>query len=172
MKIVRNIIIGVVLIAFFAFAITMTVLMLNVNKYGVTEFEKSVILIIKDKVALEQYKENSVVVVKKLELDQVKTGDEVFVYKVRTDGGVNIEVGIVGEVHLEDEAITYENGATYGRKFIIGTADKIHENYGKYLGVIMSKWGFLFIVLVPSFLIFVYELYALVIEVKYGKDEV
>ena len=34
-----------------------------------------------------------------------------------------------------------------------------------------SKWGFLFIVLVPCFLIFIYEVYALIIEIKYGAEE-
>ena len=40
-----------------------------------------------------------------------------------------------------------------------------------WFSLAVSIFGFLFIVLVPSFLIFVYEVYSLIIEIKYGKDE-
>ena len=49
--------------------------------------------------------------------------------------------------------------------------NKKYEKIGTFLSVVESKWGFLFIVLVPSFLIFIYEVYSLIIEIKYGKDE-
>ena len=41
---------------------------------------------------------------------------------------------------------------------------------GSVLSLLQSKWGFLFTVLVPCFLIFIYEVYSLIIEIKYGAE--
>ena len=75
------------------------------------------------------------------------------------------------QIYLEEDAIAFENGSNYSMEFIAGTPEKVYNDIGLYLGIIESKWGFLFIVLVPSFLIFVYELYSLIVEIKYGSDE-
>ena len=63
-----------------------------------------------------------------------------------------------------------ENGSVYDIKFIAGTPTKVYSGIGNFLSVVESRMGFLFIILVPSFLIFVYEIYALVIEFKYGSE--
>ena len=54
--------------------------------------------------------------------------------------------------------------------YVIGGSEKVYHEIGKYFGIVQSQWGFLFIILVPS-LIFVYELYAIIVEVKYGKPD-
>ena len=81
----------------------------------------------------------------------------------------DINIGKVGEVM--DDYLTLENGETYSVKYLIGRPTKVYNDIGTVLGIIESQWGFLFIVLVPCFLIFIYELYALIVEIKYG-DEV
>ena len=48
---------------------------------------------------------------------------------------------------------------------------KQYDKIGGYLSIIESKWGFLFIVLIPVFLIFIFEVYSLIIEIKYGAEE-
>ena len=69
------------------------------------------------------------------------------------------------------EALSFENGDTYSMKFVAGKPTNVYEGIGSFLSVVESQWGFLFIVLVPCFLIFIYELYALIIEIKYGNEE-
>ena len=56
-------------------------------------------------------------------------------------------------------------------QFAIGEVDEVHEDIGTYLSFIQSKWVFFFIIVVPCFLIFIYEIYELVVEIKYGSDE-
>ena len=68
-------------------------------------------------------------------------------------------------------SISFENGNTFSDDFIAGSPVKVYSGLGSFLSVIESKWGFLFIVLVPCFLIFIYEIYALIVEVKYGDEE-
>ena len=168
---IKKIIISIVLIAFFAFTITMTVLLLNFNKFGVTQFDETSLLIIKKSFSSETYKRGSLVFVESKNIGDYKEGEEVFVYHLDGHGGVNIQLGIVGQVFPDDDAITFTNGGTYSSEFIMGSGTKIYPNLGRFLSIIESKWGFLFIILVPNFFLFVDQLYSLIVEIKYGKDD-
>lgn len=171
LKNIKKVFIGIVAIIFFSFAITMTILLLNYNKYGVTQFDSTSFILINDSITSNNFEKGDLALVESKSINEISVGDEIFVYVVDSeDGSVSIDLGIIGEVHVADSAITFENGSTYSTKFIIGQASKVYSDIGTYLSVVESKWGFLFIVLVPSFLIFVYEFYALVIEIKYGKE--
>jgi hypothetical protein len=170
-KTIKKVFIGIVLVLFFAFTITMTVLLLNFNKFGVTQFDDTSLLIIKKGFSSETYKKGSLVIVESKNVKNYSIGDEAFVYHLDGKGGFNIELGTIGQIHEDDNAITFSNGETYSDEFIIGTGEKIYPNLGTYLGVIESKWGFLFIILVPNFFLFVYQLYSLIVEIKYGKEE-
>ncbi len=171
LSVIKKIFIGIILVIFFSFAIGITILLLNYNDYGLTQFNDKTVVIINDDISNENYDKGNIVIVKSKELEKIVVGDELFVYKVNKKGEVSIELGIVDQVSVQDEAISFENGETYAIDFVIGSTDKVYEKYGTLLSILESKWGFLFIILVPSFLIFIYEIYALVVEIKYGKDE-
>ena len=172
LKLIKKIIIGILAVIFFGFAIGMTVLLLNVNRYGVSEFGDTSLVIIKERISSENFKKGDLVLVEKQHISTISVGDEIFAYQVDPRGNVRIDLGIVGQVHSEEDAIVYENGATYSMEFVIGKSAKVYEKIGTYLAIILSRWGFLFMILVPSFLIFIYQIYALIVEIKYGEDEV
>lgn len=169
---IKQLIVGIIGIVFFAFAITITTLLLNFNDYGVTQLGDNSLIIIKNKMAFDKYEKGSLVLVKAMELRDISIGDEIFIYKITksTNGKnkVSIDLGIIGAIHEDDDAVTFDTGETYSSEFIIGKADKVYNDVGTYLSIVESTWGFLFIVLVPSFLIFVYEIYALIVEIRYG----
>lgn len=167
---IKKIVTGVLVVAFYCFAITMTILLLYHNKYGVTQFDNTSLILVNDEMSSEKYTKGDLVVVESKRLDKINVGDELFVYKLDKSGSVSIDVGIIGEVHPDDDAISFKNGSTYGMEFVIGKASGVHDNLGTYLSIVESTLGFLFIVLIPSFLIFMYQLYALIVEIKYGKE--
>ena len=171
LKLVKSIIMGILLFVYFAFVIVMTVLLLNFNDYGVTQFGNTSLIIINDEISNNNYNKGDVVIVKREKLEKLEVGSELFTYKVDEKGAVSIDLGIIGNIYPEEDAISFENGSTYSMEFIAGIPTEKHEKIGTFLSIVESKWGFLFIVLVPSFLIFVYEVYSLIIEIKYGKDE-
>jgi hypothetical protein len=171
LKMIKKVILSIVLVVYFAFTITMTVFLLSFNKFGVTQFDDKSLLIIKKGFTSETYKKNSLAIVESKEIKDYKEGDEVFVYHLDGHGGVDIQLGVVGQIHVDDNAITFQNGDTFSSEFIIGTGIKVYDNIGLYLSVIESKWGFLFIILIPNFFLFVYQLYSLIVEIKYGEDE-
>lgn len=170
-NVIKKILIGVLVVVFFTFAIAMTVVLLNVNTYGVSQFNDITIVPIREKTTSNNYNKGDLVLVEKRTIEELEVGKEVFVYKVNSDGSVDIEFGPVGEVYKDDKVVSFENGASYKIDFVIGEKTKVYEGWGTYYSIVQSKWGFLFIILVPSFLIFVYEIFALIIEIKYGKEE-
>jgi len=171
LKMIKSIILGILLTVYFIFVIAMTVLLLNFNDYGVTQFGETSLIIIDEAISNDNYKKGDLVIVKNKKLEKYNIGEDVFAYKVDAKGNVSVDLGKVGNIYPEEDAISFENGSNYSMEFVSGTPDKIYNDIGTYLSVIESKWGFLFIVLVPSFLIFVYEVYALIVEIKYGADE-
>lgn len=170
-KIMKKVVLGIILVVYFVFVIAMTLLLLNFNDYGVTEFGNKSLLIIRDKISNENYKMGDLLVVESMKLDEIKEGQEIFVYRVEHNGSVSIDVGNVDKTYKDENAISFQNGATYSMDFVVGKNTKTYNNIGKYLAIIESKWGFLFIVLVPCFLIFVYQIYNLIIEIKYNKND-
>lgn len=171
-KIIKNILIGILGVVFFAFAITMTILLLNYNKYGITQFDDTSFILIRGKISSNNYKKGDLVLVESAKLDEIKAGEEIFAYNIDKNGAVTIDLGVVDEIHTDDKAVSFENGSSYGIEFIAGKASKVYNNIGTYLGIIQSRWGFLFLILVPCALILIYELYALIVEIKYGSEEV
>lgn len=168
---IKKILIGILIFIFSCFAILMTILLLNFNEYGVTEFGDKSLVILTREISSENYKKGDLVVVEKVAYEAIKEGDEIFAYSVDSREKVNIEVGIVKDLFPTEKSIAYKNGAGFSQEYIIGKATDTYHNVGLYLSFIESKWGFLFIVLVPCFIIFIYEIYALVVEIRYGDEE-
>lgn len=171
-EIIKKFVVGGLGIAFFGFVIVMTILLLNFNDYGVAQIENTSFVIIREDISSEKYNKGDLVLVEGKKISKINADDELFVYKVDNTGVVTIDIGVVGKVHLEDEAVSFKNGSTFASEFIVGTAGEVYDDIGAYLAIIQSTWGFFFIILVPSFLIFIYQLYALIVEIKYGKDEI
>lgn len=168
---IKNFILGVIGCIFFVFAISVTVLLLNFNKYGLTQFGSTTFVMVSDFITSDTYKKGDLVLVKSERLTDIEIGEEIFVYRIIGNNKVLVEVGKVGQIYPEEDNIAFENGDIFSSEFVIGTADKVYNKVGTYLSIIESKWGFLFIVLVPCLLIFIYQIYALIVEIKYGVDE-
>ena len=168
---IKSFIVGVLGCIFFTFAISMTVLLLNYNKYGLTQFGSTTMVMINEQISNETFKKGDLVLVKSRKIADLKVGDEIFVYRIISSNKITVEIGKVGQIYLEEDAIALENGDTFSNEFIMGTSDKIYNKIGTFLSIVESKWGFLFLVLVPCLLIFIYEIYALIVEIKYGAEE-
>ncbi len=171
LKTIKNIFLGIIIIVFSCFAICMTVLLLNFNDFGVTEFGDKSLVILNREISSRNYKRGDLIIVEKVAYDLIKEGDELFAYSVDNRKKVNIEVGEVQELYPKEKTVAYKNGEGFSQEYIIGKAINTYHDVGTYLAVIESKWGFLFIVLVPCFIIFIYEIYALIVEIRYGEDE-
>lgn len=170
---IKEIIITIFMIVFFIFALSMTILLLNYNDYGLTQFGDKVLLVIKEEFSSDKYQKGDLLILQQKKLspvtkDPIKVGDEAFAYRLNNDDTV-IELGKVAKIHEGENSVSFESGSTFGMKFVIGVPINQYKDIGTIISVVNSKWGFLFMILVPCFLIFVYQIYELIIEIKFGK---
>ncbi len=175
MKVVRMIKKGITVIlgvAFFAFALVFTILLLYRNKYGVTQFDSTSLIIIGNEISSENYQKGDLVIVESQRIGDYSLGDEIFVYQLKAGNVVNIDLGTIGEINEEGKKVSFENGETYSMEFVAGKTKKVYSDLGRYIAIITSQWGFLFMILIPCFFIFVFQIYALIIEIKYGDERI
>ena len=168
---IKSVILFILGVAFFIFALSMSMLLLNFNKYGLTQFGDTTFVIINNDIVSDEYKKGDLVFAESRNIVTLKEGDMMFAYRVDSQGSVHVDLGKIGHIYPEENAISFENGNTYSVEFLAGVPSGCKKGIGSFLSVVESKWGFLFIVLVPCFLIFLYEIYALIIEIKYGGEE-
>ena len=171
LRLIKNAFILIFGLIFFTFVIGMTVLVLNYNKFGVAEINDNSLLLMKEDLSNAKYKKGDLVIVKNKKISRINVGDEIFTYKLETGGEVSINVGVIEEIFVEESAVSYENGEYYSMEFVIGTADKIIPKVGDYLSIVLNKWGFLFIIVLPVFFIFISQIYSLIVEIKYGDED-
>ena len=177
-EVMKKIITSILGIVFFVFALSMTILLLSYNDYGISQFGNKSLILMTDKIYSENYDKGDLVVVENRGFtkglgyaDKVEVGDEIFAVRVDAYGNTFVEIGTVEKLYPDENAISFENGSTFDIKFVLGEAVEKHSKIGGFLSITTSKWGFLFLVLVPCFLIFIYEIYSLIIEIKYGDEE-
>ncbi len=173
LKVVKKVLLIFIGVVYFVFALAMTILLLNQNDYGITEIDGNSFVIINDQISSDKYEKGDLVIVKKQRFDELKVGDEIFTYRDVNQTSYQVTLGVIGELYPDDEQLAFENGDGFSIDFVLGKAVDTYSGIGSFLSLIQSRWGFLFVVLVPCFLIFIYEIYALIVEVKYGteKDE-
>ena len=64
-----------------------------------------------------------------------------------------------------------DDESTIATTRVIGKYSTIYNNIGGILDILESRLGFLLLVILPILLIFMYQIYALIIVIKYGEEE-
>ncbi len=169
MKIVKNILIVIyALIAIFA-----TVCLISLNQYRVTELgEYSLIYIDKYTNSDTFVKGDMAIVSSDYEL---QVGDEIFFYNAY-EKVIHPVVGkILAEEVVNEKETTYtlDNDKSLSSQFVIGKVDdSIRVPFaGTAMKILESKWGFLFLVVLPVLVAFIYEIYSIVIELRETKKQ-
>ena len=88
---------------------------------------------------------------------------------------------IIKTAHIKEEITSDENMSLYklddadestiATNRVIGKYSTIYNNIGGILDILESRLGFLLLVILPILLIFMYQIYALIIVIKYGEEE-
>ena len=92
-KIIKKIIITIIALIYFSFVLAMSMLLLNYNKYGVTEFNGTSLIILKEDVNNEKYEKGDLLVIQYKDIKNIQIGDEIFVYRIRDNKDVAIDFG-------------------------------------------------------------------------------
>ena len=161
---------NLVVIVYVIVAITVTLCLLNYNEYNVTVFGNNSLILITDDSLTPDYVEGDLVIAKKEKLDEIEEGDKIFFYNEN-----DIKLGEVKQINkYEGISSTFilDGNHQIVEDDVIGSEDnvKVYHNLGKILSILESKWGFLFLIIFPSVLAFLHEIFQVVVELG-NKDD-
>ena len=168
----KNIIISVWVLA----AIISTICLISYNDYSVSEIGNYSIIVVDSDRLEPDFKENDLVIVKKVSENKYNVGDKAFFYISNPADLVFINYG---EITKKVEADYAEDSYYFGDKTIIPHSDMIglgngaivYHKWGLVLSIFESRWGFMFLVIFPTIFAIVYEIYSIIEEAKAARDE-
>ena len=160
---------NLIVVIYVVIAIFTTSCLLTYNEYKVSEFgDKSLVIIDKDDQSLK-YKEGDLLIVGKNGYEDAVDGDTLFFYQ---DNGIKI-AEIQQKKDFGEAGVNFVIDGNYQvlPDDVIGTSNnvKVISKAGKILSVLESKWGFLFLIVFPSLLAFLHQIYQLILEISNKK---
>lgn len=163
----KEILIGIWIVV----AIFTTACLISSNDYGVSEFgDKSIFVV--DNRSLEEYgfdKNDIIITTKGLE-KEYNEGDGVFFYYGNKETRSYINFGVIEKVERVEgaqDAFYFANDqVSYDKILGLANGAKVMKKWGFVLGLLESKWGFMFLIILPTLYAVVYEVYTIAIEVK------
>ncbi len=167
---------GIILLVIYAgVAITLTSFLLKYNDYNITEINGNSFVIVRDEDLKPDFNKGDLVVVKKNDNNDIKPGDKIFFYEIEKDN-VTVNLGnVVNKEVVNDKETTFIMDGEYpiSSEYVIGKAStsKSYSNLGSILSVLESRYGFLFIIIFPILILFIYEIYAAIKEFKSPIDD-
>ena len=175
MKAVWDFIKGTLITLWAVVAIFSTICLLTANDYMVSEFGDYSLFVV-DNTSLEPYfKKNDILIVQKGMETDYNVGDLAFFYYGNKDIASFINLGKITDVErvnrAEDNYMFNDLTISYGN--VVGSANMtiVISKLGLLLNIIESRWGFMFLVILPTLYAIVYEIYTFVVIVKADTKE-
>lgn len=167
MKIIKNILIVIyVIIAIFS-----TICLISVNKHNVTELGEYTLIYVDKYTNSDTFAKGDLAIVSSDY--KVKEGDEIFLYSTYEKNVRPAVAKIVAAEEINEKETTYtlDNEKQLSSQFVIGKVEdaKRIPYVGTAMRIIQSKWGFLFLIVLPVLIAFIYEIYTIILEVKSNK---
>ena len=173
MKNVLKVVAGILVTIYLVIVVFTTALLLNRNDYGVSSVLGNYMVFVEDKKLEPTYKEHSLLVIKPVKNNELEEGTKAFFYDTyaTTKKIKFVEITKKEEVNENETTYTLKDNTKISSEYVLGTEKSTTtlNLLGAFLYVVQSRWGFLFIVVFPLFLAFVYEIYSIYKEVKTKK---
>ena len=175
MRKLGKIIIDFFITLWFIIAIFVSVCLLSYNDYKTTVLGNNTLIIIDNDQLEPQYHEGDLVVVKRNSDNKINIGDKIFYYNSAKTSSVFI---FNGEVTDKETVSNFEttftvNDSKVSGEYVIGKLDtaKVFNGLGTVLGILTSKWGFMFLIILPTLFAIVYEIMMIIELIREGKNE-
>ncbi len=141
------------------------------NKFGYTQFGDMTFVTVSE--SNEKFfmnnKAGDLLIIKNQQMD-LEVNDLIYYY-VTVDEKYIVRTGVVDSKTQDDYAALYilrdDEGSSIASNRVIGKYAKTYRGKGAILDVLESRVGFLFLVLLPILVVFIYQIYQLVIVAKY-----
>lgn len=165
----KKVVINILIILYFLVAVIVTYSLLSYNKYNIVEADNKYVLTLKEK--NPDFKKSDLLVVEKS--NDYKKGDYVFYYDTYA-AKVTVKYAKIENVKTindDEKEIQLENDLILSSENILGKKQNTttYKTLGAVFNTLTSKWGYLFIIIFPMLIAFVYEIYAIFKEIKKKK---
>ena len=167
----------IIFIPYVIIAIVLTIFLLNYNDYGVTELGSKTLVIVDGDELVPTYNKGDLLVVEKTPNSEISKNDNIFFYEQnREKKTVVINLAKVinkKDVNETETTYTLEGNTDLSSEYVIGNTKnvKVYSSLGSILSTLESRWVFLLLIIVPMLFIFLYEIYAFILEVKKNMKE-
>lgn len=177
MEKVKKFLMNVLIVVYAIIAVTVTILLLSYNQYHCSVLGGYTFILVTDEELEPNYNQGDLVLVKETKAKNIAPGDYIFLYRSISTSQFEIKRA---QVLLKDTArgeynasYVLEGGAVIEHKEVIGSEEKaiVVPHLGTILSILESRYGYLFLIVVVSFIAFLYEIYELIMEIKYGDRE-
>ena len=173
MKKLKKIIGNTFIILYAILAVTITFFLLSYNKYGNTEIGGYTFVIVDNNEWAPEYNKGDLLLVEKNNVKNINQGDSIFLYKVISNQYQIQKTNVLlkdDTSGLDNEQFIVDGNYIVNGTDIIGKNEgvKVFHNLGTVLSILESRYGFLFLIVIVTLIAFLYELYELIVEVKYG----
>ena len=156
------------------YVIVITTFLLFRNKYGYTEINNTTLVPLKIDTAeyVKDGKEGNLLVVKNS--SNLREGDLIYYYTIENEQYI-VKSEYIKSIFKGDGNKLYtladESGTTVVSTRVLGKYANQYGGFGTLFSILTSKFGFLLLVLLPIMCIFIYQLYSLIMVLKYEKVE-
>ena len=159
---------------YFVIAIFAIICLLKKNDYGYPQFGSKVLFAVEEDIQETNYKKGDLVLLSKPNNSDVHLNDTVFFYDTEFSKNT-LNLGNITNLEIinENETTFSVPGRSFSSEFLVGrAADSLrYESIGGLLNVLLSRWGFFVIIIVPFFVMFMIEIFAIYTEIKYGSKK-
>lgn len=141
------------------------------NKFGYTQFGDMTFVTVSE--SNEKFfmnnKAGDLLIIKNQQMN-LDVNDLIYYY-VTVDEKYIVRTGVIDSKSQDDYAALYvlrdDEGSSIASNRVIGKYVKTYHGKGAILDILESRVGFLFLVLLPILIVFIYQIYQLVIVAKY-----
>jgi hypothetical protein len=174
MKKVLKFLFGFIGFVYFIVAIFSIICLLKKNDYGYPQFGNKVLFAVEEEIPEVKYEKGDLVVLSKPKNSDVEIGDAVFFYDTEFSKNTLNLGNITSREVINDEETTFTvPGKSFSSEFLAGRVNDAtkYKTIGGILNVLLSRWGFFLIIIVPFFVMFMIEIFAIYTELKYGNKK-
>lgn len=171
----KKIIVNILVTVYAVIAVFTTVCLLSYNEYKISEFgDNSMILVTNDELSPD-FNKGDLVIVNSGNKSKIAIGDKVFFYNSH-DRKVDVALApVTNREIVTSTEITFTVGQNHdvSSQYVLGAAKNaiVIPGVGGILGALESKWGFLFLIVFPSLIAFLYELSVVFSEIREERKE-
>ena len=164
---------NIIFIIYVVIAVFVTICLLSYNQFKVTEFGDYSLVIVTDDEMAPDFNKGDLIIVDKSQ--EVLPGDKAFFYDTY-NRQIEVRLGEVNDLERVTETestYTFDGDHKVSSEYVLGgenTASVIPVA-GTILSVLESKWGFLFLIVLPVLLMFFHQITVVIADLKNSKDD-